>query len=59
MTTLAECETLFHQIMAEADEMAACAGRGDRSGVTRARDRLFIAAKRLGARAVPVCGGER
>ncbi len=48
MTTLAECHTLFEQIMAEADEMVAAAKRGE--PVAKARDRLFIAAKRLAAR---------
>lgn len=44
-------ETLVRQILDEADEMVAAQKRDDRNGVRRAKDRLFIAANRLKARA--------
>lgn len=43
-------EALVRQIMEEADEMVLCAKREDKHGIRRAKDRLFIAAKRLQAR---------
>lgn len=59
-TNAAECDTLFQQILAEADEMVAAQARNDRAAVSRAKDRLFIATKRLAARSAarcPDCGG--